>query len=101
MTIDAATLPRTEAGATLNRGQLFTVRGSGFANWPDEIVLGYAEGNVLNSDEAVRNLPLESKTDTELVFKVVEPFTYQQEHTWGIFGTPTLAPRSILNYTTM
>ena len=99
MTIDAATLPNFEAGATLTEGQLFTIRGSRFDLWPNEIVLGYAQGYVESSDGSIYTMVLTEKNENSLVFRVRGTNTYTVPHTWNVFGTPSAPPRSILSYT--
>lgn len=99
MTIDAATLPSIGAGATLQEGETFTVRGTNFDLWPDEIVLGYTVDAVRTFNEPIRLLVLAQKTQNTLVFRVQQTFTYEQAHRWIYFGSPSTAPRYILEYT--
>ena len=97
--IDRTTLPVVEQGQALTEGQRFSIKGTDFEKWPDEIVLGYSESRVLNEDIGNPYLmKLVSKTDSELVFEVIEGFTFNTMHTWNIFATPFERPRVILAY---
>ena len=100
MTIDAATLPIIEAGATLEPGQLFTIRGSNLDKWPDELVLGYSANPVMSSNDALYTMELVEKTADKVVFTPRVQQAYSQTHIWYIFGTPSSRPRTILEYST-
>ena len=102
MTIDAVTLPSFSAGATLEEGQHFLIKGENFGLWPDEIVLGYDENEVVNADVPSRLFRLVSKTSTELDFVVQETHTYATAaRVWSYFGSPFDSPRTLLEYETM
>ena len=101
MTIDAATLPQNEAGATLELGQEFVVRGNGLNNWPEDIVIGFNETNVTNSNDLTYTMELVGRTSESLTFRVRRTETYNNAHIWRYFGTPSEAPRTILEYDTM
>lgn len=98
MTIDAVTLPSFSAGATLNQGDLFTITGSKFDIWPDEIVLGYNETYVKSENSLNATMELVEKKPSSLVFRVRETRTYPAAHAWSFFGTPSRAPRMLLDY---
>lgn len=97
--VDRTTLPLVAAGETLTAGQRFTILGSGFNSWPNEIVLSYNEGNIELEDIGTPYLmKLIGKTNNSLVFEVVITHTYGIEHTWSEFGTPINKPRKVLTY---
>lgn len=101
MTIVAATLPHTEAGATLNEGETFVVRGSGFFNWPDEVVLGFNSSYVTDFDDLSETLVVVGRTSDSITFRVRKTYTYDWALDWQFFGTPLAAPRTLLEYDTV
>lgn len=101
MIIDAVTLPKTEAGATIEEGQQFIITGYNFEFWPDQIVLGYTEENVRSTEVLNRYLILTEKTSNTLVFSAQITGTYNIELNWNIFGSPSSPPRTILEYSTI
>lgn len=98
MTIDAVTLPSFAAGATLNAGQQFVITGSHFDRWPDEIVLGYDTNLIMTNDSLIHHWVLLERTPNRLVFTQRYTETYQVATTWNVFGSPNVAPRTILDY---
>lgn len=99
--IDPTTLPLLPAGAPTTVGQQFTIRGTKFDLWPDDIVLGFEENYVRNTElPSDRLMKLVSKTDSELIFEVVERGSFQSEHLWSYFGAGLDTPRELLKYHT-
>lgn len=99
--IDATTLPSFEAGATIEAGQHFIVRGRHFELWPEQIVLGYDSTGLLTEEVAVKMFRLVSKTPTELDFVAQATNLYGGAHEWKYFASPFAAPRALLEYQTM
>lgn len=101
MTIDAATLPRFDEGATLEAGRDFVIRGKNFDNWPNEIVLGSVESEVKDSNSLQDTMMLHSRTSDSLTFRVRQTHTFSDARIWQFFGSPNTPPRTILEYDTM
>lgn len=97
--VDRTTLPQIAAGETITAGQRFTVLGSGFNSWPNEIVLSFNEENINTADYGgIFLMKLVGKTNNSLEFEVASTYAYDNDHTWNVFGTPIARPRTILDY---
>lgn len=97
--VDRTTLPNIREGETLTEGQRFTIIGSGFNSWPNEIVLSYNDITALDVEFGGQYLMrLVGKTNNSLVFEVVMTYTYGAEHIWNVFATPNDKPRRLLIY---
>lgn len=100
--IDHTTLPFVPANTTLTVGQRFTVVGSGFQAWPDELVLSYRDAVAQTEPMPSYNLMrLVSKTDTELVFDVLVEHEFAADHEWSSFCAGLNPPREMLAYERM
>lgn len=99
--VDTTTLPDIRSGSTVPSGARFTVRGSNFYLWPDEIVLGYNQARVVDTQMPSAGIfRLVSKTNHELVFESTGTYDYSTGHVFNVFGTPFDPRRRVLTYTT-
>lgn len=96
--IDHTTLPIIPAYAQVTAGQQFSIRGRGFDIWPTEIVLGYSLNNLPTTTDGADMMKMVSKTNTELIFEATVTHSYAYAHTWNVFASPLLPPRSVLSY---
>ena len=68
--------------------------------WPDELVLGYSETDVINRGiDGGLLFSMVQKNSNSLVVVVRKTITYSLPHTFDVFGTPSAPPREILDYT--
>lgn len=74
------------------------MRGFGFDELPNELVMGYNRSAVLNTETSYSNVYLVEKNSSEMVFEVRTAHTFVNTEVLNLLATPFSVPRSIIEY---